>query len=89
MALGADAARIRAMVLRQVGRMTLSGGVIGLVAALGLGRVAQSLLYEIDGLPPAVIAAAGVGLTAVALIAGFIPAQRASRIHPLTALRHR
>ena len=89
MALGADPARIRAMVLRQVGRMTLSGGVIGLVAALGLGRVAQSLLYEIDGLPPAVIAAAGVGLTAVALIAGFIPAQRASRIHPLTALRHR
>ena len=89
MALGADAARIRAMVLRQVGRMTLSGGVIGLVAALGLGRVAQSLLYEIDGLPPAGVAAAVVGLTAVALIAGCIPAQRASRIHPLTALRHR
>ena len=89
MALGADAVRIRALVLRQVGRMTLSGGVIGLVAALGLGRVAQSLLYEIDGLPPAVVAAAVVGLTAVALIAGCIPAQRASRIHPLTALRHR
>ena len=89
MALGADPARLRAMVLGQVGRMTLAGGAVGLVGALGLGRLAQSLLYEIDGLQPAVIAAAAVSLAAVALAAGFVPAHRASRVHPMTALRHK
>ena len=89
MALGADAARIRAMVLRQVGRMTLSGGALGLVGALGLGRLAQAMLYEIDGVPPAVAVAAGATLAAVALAAGLVPAYRASRIDPMIALRHR
>ncbi len=89
MALGADPARLRAMVLGQVGRLTLAGGVVGLVGALGLGQLAQSLLYEIDSLQPAVIAAAAVSLAAVALAAGFVPAHRASRVHPMTALRHK
>ena len=89
MALGADAARLRAMVLGQVGRMTLVGGAVGLVAAFGVGRLAQSLLYEIDGLTPAVAAAAALALAAVALAAGFLPAHRASRVDPMAALRHR
>ena len=87
MALGADAARLRNMVLGQVGRLTLVGGGVGLAAAIGLGRLAQSILYEIDGVPPAVLAAAAVGLCAVALAAGYVPAYRASRINPMTALR--
>ena len=79
-ALGADAARLRAMVLGQVGRMTLAGGVLGFVSAFGLARVARSMLYEVDGLPPAVAAAAGLVLTGVALAAGLVPhgGQRAS-----------
>ena len=89
MALGADPARLRAMVLGQVGRMTAAGGALGLVGALGLGRLAQAILYEVDGLPLAVIAAAAAVMTAVALAAGFVPAHRASRIDPMTALRHR
>ena len=89
MALGADAARLRAMVLGQVGRMTLAGGAVGLAAALGLARAAQSLLYEVDGLPPAVIAAAALALALVALAAGLVPAHRAARIDPMEALRHR
>ena len=89
MALGADAARLRAMVLGQVGRMTLVGGTVGLVAAFGVGRLAQSLLYEIDGLTPAVAAAAALALAAVALGAGLVPAHRASRVNPMAALRHR
>ena len=88
MALGADAARLRAMVLGQVGRMTLAGGAIGLVAALGLARAAQSMLYEVDGLPPAVVAAAVLALAAVALAAGLVPAHRAARVDPMEALRH-
>ena len=89
MALGADAARLRAMVLGQIGRMTLTGGVIGLACALGLGRVLQSVLYEIEHLPPAILAAAAAGLAAVALAAGFVPAHRASRVDPMEALRQR
>ena len=89
MALGADAARLRTLVLGQVGRMTLAGGVVGIVAAFGVGRLAQSLLYEIDGLTPPAVAAAASVLAAVALAAGLAPASRASRIDPLTALRHR
>ena len=88
MALGADAARLRAMVLGQVGRMTVVGGAVGLVAAFGVGRLAESLLYEIDGLTPAVVAAAALALAAVALGAGFVPAHRASRVDPMAALRH-
>ena len=89
MALGADAARLRAMVLGQVGRMTLAGGALGLVAALGIARVAQSMLYEVEGLPPAVVAAAVLSLAAVALGAGLVPAHRAARVDPMEALRHR
>ena len=89
MALGADARRLRAMVLGQVGRMALAGGAIGLALALGLERVLRSLLYEIDSLPLGVFAAALAGLAAVALASGLGPAHRASRIHPMEALRHK
>ena len=89
MALGADAARLRAMVLGQIGRMALTGGVIGFVAALAVDRVLRSVLYEIDSPPPAVIAAAVAGLAAVVLTAGFVPVHRASRIDPMAALRHK
>ena len=89
MALGADAGRLRAMVLGQIGRMTLAGVAIGLVLALGLGRVLRSVLYEMDRLPPVVIAAAVASLAVVTLVAGFVPAHRASRIHPMEALRHK
>ena len=84
-----DAARLRAMVLGQIGRMTLLGVAIGLAMAFGLGRVLRSALYEIDRLPPAVVAAAVVVLAGVALAAGFVPAHRASRIDPIEALRHK
>ena len=89
MALGADGARLRAMVLGQVGRMTLAGGALGLVAAFGIARVAQSMLYEVEGLPPAVVAAAALSLAAVALGAGLVPAHRAASVDPMEALRHR
>ena len=89
MALGANAAHIRAMVLHHAGRLTLIGGAVGLATALAVGRAAQSLLYEIEGLPAVVIGSATLGLVAVALAAGFIPAHRASRIDPLAALHER
>jgi ABC-type antimicrobial peptide transport system permease subunit len=88
MALGADGGRIVGLVLEQVGRMVLVGGTIGLVAALGLGRAARSLLFGLSGHAPAVLAAAGGVLVLVALSAGMVPAWRAARVSPAGALRH-
>ncbi len=88
MALGADAARVRGMVLGQVLRMMLVGGGIGLVAAVGLGHAASSLLFGLQGHDPLVFALAVVALSMVALGAGYIPARRASRVDPVQALRY-
>ena len=88
MALGADATTVRRMVLRQVGAMTAVGAVLGIAIAAGLSRVAASLLFQMNARDPLVFAAAAVVLTVVALCAGLIPAQRAARVDPMTALRY-
>ena len=88
MALGADGGRVRRMVLRQVALMTVIGGVIGIAAALALGRWAQSLLFELEGNDPIVVVLSAVLLGAVALGAGYIPALRASKVDPMRALRY-
>ena len=88
MALGADSGRVRMMVLRQVGFMTAIGGIIGIAAAIGLGKAAGSLLYGLEGHDPAVMIVAALALTLVALIAGYIPARRASKVNPMQALRY-
>jgi putative ABC transport system permease protein len=75
-------------VLRQVGVMALIGGVIGVAAAIGIGRAASSLLFELKGNDPFVIAIATVLLAMVALGAGYIPARRASQVEPMQALRY-
>ncbi len=88
MALGATPGGVRRMILRQTGLMTAIGGIAGLVLAVVVGRYAQSLLYELKGDDPAVFAGAAVTLGLIALMAGFIPAQRASRVDPMRALRY-
>ena len=88
MALGADGGRVRRMVLARVGRLTVVGGVIGLAAALGLGHLARSLLYGLEGQDPVVLALSVVLLALVALGAGLVPAFKASRIDPMRALRY-
>ena len=88
MALGADGARVRALVMRQVGVMLLIGGAIGIAGALGLGRAARSMLYQLEGHDPGAMAIAVVLLACVALAAGFIPARRAALVDPMHALRY-
>jgi len=88
MALGAGGGQVKWMVLKQVARMTLIGGTIGIVAASFLGRAAESILFGIEGSDPFVFVAVAVLLVGVALGAGYIPAQRASKIDPMEALRY-
>ena len=88
MALGAAPGRVRAMVLRQVAVMTLIGGVVGLMAAIGIGSVAESQLYQMKGRDATVLVVSAVLLTLVALGSGLIPAHRASKVDPMRALRY-
>jgi ABC-type antimicrobial peptide transport system permease subunit len=76
------------MVLGHMGMMTAVGGLIGLAAALGIGRAAGSLLYGLEGHDPVVFVAAAVVLAAVAFGAAYVPALRASRVDPMQALRY-
>jgi len=88
MALGADAGRVRRLVLGQVGWMTLIGGIVGLAAASAMGTVSGSLLYQLTPYDPVVLTTSTALLAAVAFTAGFVPALRASRVNPITALRN-
>jgi len=88
MALGAAPERLRRMILRQVGLMTIVGGVAGLGVAIVLGHAAQSLLFEIKGYDPTVLISSAVLLALVATGSGFIPARRASKVDPMRALRY-
>ena len=88
MALGADAARVRGLVMRQMAVMTLIGSVIGIAAAFALGRAAQSQLYQLEGHDPVVFGAAVVVLALVAFGAAWLPARRAALVDPMQALRY-
>jgi ABC-type antimicrobial peptide transport system permease subunit len=76
------------MILRQVGRMMAVGGVIGILAALGFGRAARSLLFEMEGHDPMIIVLGALLLTSVAMGAAYLPALRASKVDPMKALRY-
>jgi putative ABC transport system permease protein len=87
MALGADRRTIRGMVVWQGMRLALAGIVLGVGAAFGLTRLIASSLYGVKSWDPAVFITVPVLLTAVALLATWLPALRASRLDPMKALR--
>lgn len=87
MALGATRAEVRRMVLRRVSFMVVVGGAVGLAVALAVGRMARSLLYQLQSHDPGVLLGATLALLLVALGAGLLPARRATRIDPMLALR--
>ena len=74
--------------MRQVAIMTIVGGVIGIASAFALGRVAESLLFQMSARDPLIFTAAAVSLVLVAFGAGLLPAHRAARVNPMQALRY-
>jgi predicted lysophospholipase L1 biosynthesis ABC-type transport system permease subunit len=87
MALGADAAAIRAMVLRQGLTLTALGVGLGLLGALASSRLLVSLLFRVGLLDPRVLLAASLVMTAVAALAAYLPSRRATTLDPRTVLQ--
>ena len=88
MALGARAADVLVMVLRQGLVLAAGGAAIGVGLALLLGQVVGALLYGVSGRDPLTLAGVSMLLTMVAMLACYIPARRAARVDPLVALRY-
>ncbi len=88
LALGADAGQVRRMVVFQGLRLAIVGVVIGLVTAFLLSRVLAAFLYGVTARDPLVFVTVPILLTAVALLAVWLPARRASKVNPLLALRY-
>jgi predicted permease len=86
-ALGARLNDVVGLVMGESVRLTAAGVVLGLVIALLLGRVVEAMLFGASPRDPTVFAVVAVTLVAVAALAGAIPAWRASRVDPVTALR--
>jgi putative ABC transport system permease protein len=87
MALGADRKRIRSLVVWQGMRLAIAGVILGVCAAFGLTRLIASFLFGVKSWDPVVFVIVPVILGAVALLAVWLPATRASRLDPMAALR--
>jgi ABC-type antimicrobial peptide transport system permease subunit len=87
-ALGAQRRAVVWMVLRRVLLLAAAGLAISVPAALSASRLVKSFLFETQPNDPATLVLAGIILVSAAIVAGYVPARRASRIDPVAALRH-
>jgi predicted permease len=88
LALGAERRDVLMLVVKQGMRLSLVGVIIGLTAALGVSRVLSSLLYGIRPTDPVTYISVALVLTAVTLLASYLPARRAAKVDPMVALRY-
>jgi ABC-type antimicrobial peptide transport system permease subunit len=87
LALGAQREDVLRMILYRAGWLTGAGVCIGLALAFGLAHGVANLLYQVSPNDPVVFASITAAITAIALMASWLPARRAARIDPMTALR--
>ena len=87
-ALGATTRNVLAMVVGEGLKMTVVGLAVGLTGAFALTRLMASLLFEVSATDPITFAMVGFVLTAVGLLACFVPARRAAKVDPMVALRY-
>lgn len=88
MALGASAANVLRLVLKQAMATTLIGVALGMIASFVLTRTMRSLLFQISATDPLTYAGVALLFLAVALLAAYLPARRATQVDPMIALRH-
>jgi ABC-type antimicrobial peptide transport system permease subunit len=88
LALGAQMSQVLKMVVTQGMVLALAGVAIGLAAAFGLARLITAFLFGVTAKDPVVFAGVPILLTAIAFLAVWLPARRASRVDPLVALRY-
>ena len=88
LALGAEASRVRGMVIRQGMSLMAAGIVIGLLAAFGFSRLIARWLFDVQAWDPATFTLVPVLVGIVAVLAVWLPARRASRVDPIVALRY-
>jgi predicted permease len=88
LALGARSADVMRLVMASGVRVTLAGLLVGVVASLLGGKLIASLLYDVRPADPLVLGTAAAVLLGTALLAGILPARRASHVDPMVALRH-
>ncbi len=88
LALGATPDRLRAMILRQALTVAAAGALAGLLAALAGSRLLTTMLFEVSPTDPVALLGACWLLIAVALLAAYIPARRATKVDPMVALRY-
>ena len=86
-ALGAQASSLVGMVLGQGMRLVVVGMVLGSLAALGLGRLLSAIVVGVGVTDPVIFGATAVLLLLVALAASYLPARRAMKVDPVSALR--
>jgi ABC-type antimicrobial peptide transport system permease subunit len=87
MALGAERSTLLGMVMKHGLRLALVGLLLGLAGAIAVTRLMQTLLFNVRPADPSTMVAVAAVIAAVALIACYVPARRATRVDPLTALR--
>jgi putative ABC transport system permease protein len=87
LALGANRHTIAGMLLRQGVVPVLAGAIVGLMGAVGVSQAMSGVLYGVRPIDPTTFGIVGVTLIAVAVLACYIPARRATRVDPMFALR--
>jgi putative ABC transport system permease protein len=87
-ALGAETTDVLALVIRLALKLSLVGIAAGSLLALGVSRLLIRFLYNVTPSDPLTYAAVAAILLAVALLAAFLPARRATKVDPITALRY-
>ncbi len=87
MALGASAARISRRIVGQGLVLAGAGIFVGLVTSVAFGRLVESRLFEVSGTDPWTLVSCALLLIAVAMVASYLPARRATRLDPVLALR--